>query len=118
MATHDHTGNADEITPQARTLTDRSEGGDGRMAVQAAGEPAGIGHQPGNQKDISHTTIPTLTGQSKAPDCSSQSPPFPGEPQALVESGPRELVEKGEISGSLLTYRPEVRELRVAKGQS
>jgi hypothetical protein len=22
MATHDHTGNADEITPQARTLTD------------------------------------------------------------------------------------------------
>jgi hypothetical protein len=24
MATHDHTGNADEITPQARTLTDRN----------------------------------------------------------------------------------------------
>jgi hypothetical protein len=25
MATHDHTGNADEITPQARTLTSRNQ---------------------------------------------------------------------------------------------
>jgi hypothetical protein len=33
MATHDHTGNADEITPQARTLTDRGTKMD-RAAVE------------------------------------------------------------------------------------